>query len=176
MKFLQTSDFSMPSTKILTTSLEYHGAYPCPVCHVGKISQMPMMEAMACDFCHQIFTVDIEKQQLQMPAREPALVWRWNGFDWTEAQLEGVELGWGYLCGAIAFILLPTVVIGIVAYSFPPTTGNLFSWIPYLWTCLTFLSHLSIIVWLLIEIYQIPIFAYIRAIVRLKDRFQRRRR
>jgi hypothetical protein len=151
-------------SKILATSFNYHGDYPCPVCRVGKISHMPMMEAMSCDFCQQIFTVNIEQQQLKMPSRQPPLVWRWNGFTWTEAQLEGVEFGWGYIIGALAFVILPTSLIGIIAYNFPPSSQVPLSWVPYLWTVLTFISHFTIILWLFIEVYQIPIRAYLRAI------------
>jgi hypothetical protein len=153
-----------PSSKLLSTSFNYHGAYPCPVCRVGKITHMPMMEAMSCDFCQQIFTVNIEQQQLKMPSRQPPLVWRWNGFSWTEAQLEGVEFGWGYVFAALAFMLLPTGLIGIVAYNFPPSPEAPLSWVPYIWTALTFMSHFTIILWLFIEIYQVPIRAYLRAI------------
>lgn len=154
----------MPSTKVLTTSFNYQGVYPCPVCRVGKISHMPLMEAMSCDFCQQIFTVNVEQQLLKMPSRQPALIWHWNGFNWTEAQIEGVEFGWGYVIGAAAFVLLPTTLIGIVAYNFPPHPATPLSWLPYFWTILTLLSHLTIIVWLFIEIYQIPLMAYWRAI------------
>jgi hypothetical protein len=154
----------MPSSKILTTSFDYQGVYPCPVCRVGKISHMPLMEAMSCDFCQQIFTVNVEQQQIKMPSRQPPLIWRWNGFHWTEAQIEGVEFGWGYVIAAVAFVLLPTTLIGIVAYNFPPNPETPLSWIPYIWTALTFLSHLAIIIWLLIEVYQIPVSAYWRAI------------
>ncbi|MBR8835655.1 MAG: hypothetical protein DSM106950_16985 [Stigonema ocellatum SAG 48.90 = DSM 106950] len=154
----------MPSSKILATSFDYQGVYPCPVCCVGKITHMPLMEAMACDFCQQIFTVNIEQQQLKMPSRQPPLIWRWNGFNWTQAHLEGVEFGWGYVLAAATFILFPTALIGIVAYNFPPSPDTPLSWIPYIWTALTLLSHLAIIVWLFIEIYQIPVRAYGRAI------------
>jgi hypothetical protein len=154
----------MPSSKILAKSFDYQGVYPCPVCRVGKITNMPLMETMACDFCQQIFTVNIEQQQLKMPSRQPPLVWRWNGFHWTEAHLEGVELGWGYVLAAIAFIVLPTALIGIVAYNFPPSPNAPLSWVPYIWTLLTFLLHLAIIVWLFIEVYQIPVRAYLRAV------------
>ncbi|MCG6133705.1 MULTISPECIES: hypothetical protein [Nostocaceae] len=156
----------MPSSKILSTSFDIKGDYPCPVCRIGKISQMPMMEAMGCDFCHEIFTVNPEQQQIKMPSRQPPLTWRWNGFNWTEAQLEGVELGWGYVLAAISFVLLPTTLIGIVAYYFPPSVNAPITWIPYIWTILTFLSHLSIIGWIFIEVYQIPVVAYLRAINR----------
>jgi hypothetical protein len=38
---------------------------------------------------------------------------------------------------------------------------------------LTFLSHLGIIVWIFIEVYQIPILAYLRAITRWQNRLIR---
>jgi hypothetical protein len=154
----------MPSSKILATSFNAQDIYPCPVCRVGKIAHMPLMEAMSCDFCQQIFTVSIEDQQIKMPSRQPPLIWRWNGFNWTQAHLEGVEFGWSYVLAAVAFILLPTTLIGIVAYYFPPDPHTPLSWVPYVWTGLTFLSHSAIIVWLLIEVYQIPLRAYWRAI------------
>jgi hypothetical protein len=165
-KFLDSS--YMKRSKILATPLNYHGAYPCPVCRVGKIKHMPLMEAMACDFCHQIFTLNLEQQEIKLPSRQPPLVWHWNGFNWTEAQLEGVELGWGYSVAAIAFIFFPTTLIGIVAYYFPPHPHTPLSWVPYIWTILTFLSHLAIILWLIIEVYQIPVNAYFRAIGRYR--------
>ncbi|MCV3211924.1 hypothetical protein OGM63_00015 [Plectonema radiosum NIES-515] len=159
----------MPSSKILAVPLNYQGIYPCPVCRVGKIRDMPLMEAMGCDFCHEIFTVNLEQEQLKMLSRQPPLIWRWNGFNWTETQLEGVELGWGYALGASAFVLFPTIIIGIVAYNFPLDPHAPITWLPSIWTCLTFLVHFSIIVWLLIEIYQVPISAYWRGIIRWRE-------
>ncbi|WP_414551252.1 hypothetical protein [Anabaena sp. CCY 0017] len=159
----------MPSSKIFTTSFDFQEVYPCPVCRVGKISRMPMMETMACDFCYEIFTVNLEQQEIKMPSRQPPLIWRWNGFNWTEAQLEGIELGWGYGLVAIAFVVLPTSLIGIVAYYFPPISHDPITWLPYIWTILTFLLHLSIILWIVVEIYQIPVVAYLRAINRWRN-------
>jgi hypothetical protein len=159
----------MPSSKILATPFDYHGDYPCPVCHVGKITHMPLMEAMACDFCQEIFTINLEQQQIKMPSRQPPLVWHWNGFSWTEAQLEGVELGWGYGLAAISFIFFPTSLIGIAAYNFPPNINEPITWLPSIWTILTFLLHLVIIIWIFIEIYQIPVVAYLRAINRWRN-------
>ncbi|MBD2421155.1 hypothetical protein H6G54_26395 [Anabaena cylindrica FACHB-243] len=159
----------MPSSKTLSTSLNFQEDYPCPVCRVGRISPMPLMEAMSCNFCQEIFTVNLEIQQIKMPSRQPPLVWHWNGFKWTEAQLEGVELGWGYVLAAMAFVILPTTLIGLAAYYFPPNPDVPLSWLPYIWTLLTFLLHLSIIVWIFIEVYQIPIGAYFRAINRLRN-------
>lgn len=163
IKFVPPS-FKMPNSKILATCFDYRGVYPCPVCRVGKITHMPLMEAMACDFCQQILTVDLEQQQVKMPSREPPLIWNWNGFHWTQAHLEGMDFGWGYVFAATAFILLPTALIALVAYNFPPHPNVPLSWVPYIWTGLTLVCHLSIVVWILIEIYQIPIKAYLRAL------------
>ncbi|MBD2390238.1 hypothetical protein RI030_14450 [Aphanizomenon flos-aquae NRERC-008] len=163
----------MPKSPILSTALNFQEDYPCPICRVGKISQMLMMEAMCCDFCNEIFTVNLELQQVKMPSREPPLIWNWNGFTWTQARLENVELGWGYGLSAIAFIILPTTLIGVTAYYFPPRSHVPLSWIPLVWTVLTFLSHLGIIVWIFIEVYQIPIMAYLRAITNWQNRLNR---
>ncbi|MDB9310830.1 hypothetical protein PN471_19810 [Aphanizomenon sp. CS-733/32] len=163
----------MPKSPILSTSLNFQENYPCPVCRVGKISQMLMMEAMCCDFCNEIFTVNLELQQVKMPSREPPLVWNWNGLRWTQARLGNVELGWGYGLSAIAFIILPTILIGVTAYYFPPHSHVPLSWLPFVWTVLTFLSHLGIIIWIFLEVYQIPIIAYLRAITRWQNRLIR---
>ena len=154
----------MPNSKFLKSSFNDRDEYPCPLCRVGKITHMTLMEAMSCDFCQQIFTADIEQQQIKMPSRQPPLVWRWNGFHWAEAQLEGVELGWGYVMAALAFIFMPTALIGGIAYHFPLKVDVPLTWIPYIWTGLTFFSHFVIIFWLVLEIYQIPVMAYWRAI------------
>ena len=130
---------------------------------------MPLMEAMSCDFCQEIFTVNLEQQQIKLPSRQPPLIWRWNGFNWTEAQLEGVELGWGYGLAAIAFVIFSHYFNWHTAYYFPPIPNAPITWMPYIWTILTFLSHSAIIVWIFIEVYQIPIGAYLRAITRWRN-------
>jgi hypothetical protein len=159
----------MTKSQIFSTSLNLSEDYPCPVCRIGKISPMPLMEAMSCDFCQEIFTVNVELQQVKMPSRQPPLVWRWNGRKWNPGQLEGVELGWSYIVAAIAFVIFPTTLIGIGAYYFPPRPDIPLSWIPYTWTLLTFLLHLAIIIWIFIEVYQIPISTYWRAITHSRN-------
>lgn len=153
----------MLSQTTKASCFSYQGVYPCPVCRLGQIEALPLMDAMACEFCNHIFTADLEKQQLKMPSRQPPLIWRWNGRKWTEAHLEGVELGWGYWLAAVALVILPTTLIGLCAYTFPLTPDIPLSWLPTVWTGLTFLSHLWIIGWLVIEFYQFPVGAYLRA-------------
>lgn len=152
----------MSSSTNKAISFSYQGIYPCPVCRLGHIRAMPFMDALACEFCNQIFTANLERQQLKMPSRQPPLIWHWNGRNWTGAQLEGVELGLGYQLAAIALVALPTTFIGLAAYFFPPTPGTPLFWLPAVWTGLTFLSHLGIIGWLAIEVYQFPVGMYLR--------------
>lgn len=142
-------------------SLSDRDVYPCPICHTGEIATLPLMEAMACRFCNHIYIADLEKQQLEMADRHPPLVWRWNGNKWTQGQLKDVKMGWGYSLGAIALVFLPTFLIGITVYVRPPISGSLLSWVPVFWTGLTFLLHLGIIVWLIVEFYEFPLWTYL---------------
>lgn len=154
--------------------LNFEDAYPCPVCRLGQIRNLPLMDAFACDLCNHIFEANLERQQISMVSRQPALIWRWNGSQWVEAQLEGMELSWGYTLAAIALVAIPTALMGLAIYAFPPTPGTPLFWIPYVWAGLVFLSHLGIIVWLVIEFYQFPVGVYLRAIrQRLPSRLRR---
>ncbi len=140
----------------------YQGIYPCPVCRLPQLQAMPLMDAMACDCCRHIFTADVERQQLKMVDRQPPLIWHWNGKNWQGAHLEGVEWGAAYWIFAMGLVLLPTTIIGLAAFSFPPEPDSTLSWLPLAWTVLTFLSHLAIILWLVAEFYQFPIRTYLR--------------
>ncbi|MGQ4648149.1 hypothetical protein [Lyngbya aestuarii] len=152
----------MESSKNALSSLNYQEIYPCPVCRAGKIQAMPLMEAMACECNRYIFTADLEGQLLKMPDRQPPLLWRWNGKSWVGAHPEGFEWGWvGWLL-ASGFVALPTTLIGLAAYTFPPDPGSSLSWLPGVWVGLTFLSHLVIVLWLLMEFYQFPLWTYLR--------------
>lgn len=144
-------------------SLSYQGVYPCPVCRFTQLKAMSLMDAMACDCCHHIFTPDLERQQIQMVDRQPPLIWHWNGRHWKGAHLEGVEWGWTYWLLALGFVILPSAIVGLSAYMFPAESGSTLDWLPIAWTGLTFLSHLGIIGWLAIEFYQFPVRAYLRA-------------
>lgn len=152
----------MHSVKNKSYRLGDREVYPCPVCRLSQLKTMPMMDAMACDCCNHIFTTDLERQLIKMADRQPPLSWHWNGKTWTGAHLEGVEWGWSYWLFAVALVLLPTSLIGMAAYTFPPTPDTTLSWLPAAWTGLTFLSHLAIVLWLVIEFYQLPIWAYLR--------------
>ncbi|MEL6440819.1 MAG: hypothetical protein AAFQ80_16380 [Cyanobacteria bacterium J06621_8] len=144
----------------------HQGEYPCPVCRHGKIEEMPFMETFACNFCQHIFTTNYDKQLLKMVDSQLPLTWYWNGKVWKGIHREGTDGGWAYLVFATIFVLLPTAIISIGVYMYPPISGSLLSWVPVFWTILTFLAHLLCVVWLIIEYYQFPIFLYIRALKR----------
>ena len=50
----------MPTSTNLHTDFNYDGTYPCPVCRLGQIKALAMMDAMACDSCRHIFKGYIE--------------------------------------------------------------------------------------------------------------------
>ena len=142
------------------------GEYSCPVCRHGKVSEMPLMEAFSCNFCQHIFTTNFEKQLLKMADSQLPLTWYWNGKTWKGIHREGVEIGWSYVIVALAFILLPTSIVGSGMYFFPASPGSLLAWLPLAWTIATFCAHLFCVIWLIIEYYQFPIFLYVRALKR----------
>ena len=142
------------------------GTYPCPVCRHGKIDEMPLMDTFACNFCQHIFTTNYNKQLLKMADSQLPLTWYWNGKIWKGIHQEGAEVGWAYAVFGACFVLIPTIIIGMGVYFFPPINGSLLSWLPFFWTTLTFFAHLLCIVWLIIEYYQFPIFLYIKALKR----------
>lgn len=155
-------------SKIIDLSDRFHlkGEYPCPVCRHGKIAQMTLMEAFACNFCQHIFTTNFEKQVLKMADSQLPLTWYWNGKNWKGIQREGTEFGWGYIVIGLAFVTLPTGIIVLGAYLFPPLPNSPLSWLPLFWAILTFISHLSCLILLVIEYYQLPIMLYARALRR----------
>ena len=145
-----------------STLLSYQGVYPCPICRFSQLKVIALMDAMAFNACNHIFTADLERQQLKMADRQPPLTWHWNGKTWTGAHLEGVEWGKVYWFFSVAIVVLPTTLIGLSAYAFPPTPGSTLSWLPIAWTGLTFVSHLLIVLWLVAEFYQFPVRTYLR--------------
>ncbi|HBE21843.1 MAG TPA: hypothetical protein DEG17_15895 [Cyanobacteria bacterium UBA11149] len=159
---------NLPNT---AKQLTYQGIYPCPICRISQIQAMPLMDAMACNSCRHIFIADLDKQILKMTDRHPPLTWRWNGKKWLGGHLEGLEWGWMLWILSIAFVILPTTLICLSTYTFPPDPHSRFYWFPIAWIGLTFLSHLGIILWLVMEFYQFPMRMYLR--MRLPERWHR---
>ncbi len=146
-------------------NLSIEEVYTCPVCYHGQISAITLMDAFACNFCNHIFTVDLVKQSLKIADSSSPLSWRWNGKKW-KADHPQVEWSWVIQLLAVGFVLLPTILIGLSAYFFPPIPGTPLCWLPIFWTGLTFLSHLTIIVNIVIDYYQFPVKLYFKALGR----------
>lgn len=143
--------------------LSYHGVYRCPVCRYGEISNLAMMDAFACNFCNHIFTANLNQNSIELADSSLPLQWYWNGRRWQGAHRADVELGWGIGLAAIAIVLLPTTLLGLAAYMFPPIPGSNLSWLPVFWTISAFFAHLTIVIWLLVEYYQFPVFVFLKA-------------
>lgn len=147
----------MPNSTNLVTDFNFQGTYPCPVCRLGQIKALPLMDAMACDSCRHIFKGYLEKQRLFLADRQPSPIWCWNGRTWVGVHAEGMKLSWGYLLIATAFVLLPPTLIGLSAYFLLETPDTSKSWLPGVWTGLTFLSHLGLIGCAVVGLYQFSI-------------------
>lgn len=145
--------------------LNYNEDYICPVCRNGRISTLAMMETFACNFCQHLFEAEISTQKLTLLDSQFPIIWQWYREKWVRINPDGVEIGWGYLILGILFVLLPTVIVGSTSYLFPPLPGSYLAWLPVFWTILTFLSHLSCFIWLVLEYYQFPWRLYVNALV-----------
>lgn len=146
--------------------LNYYGTYPCPVCRHGEIEPLPLMEAMGCNFCRHIFTANEAQQTLSMADSQLSLTWYWTGQAWKGVPREGTEGKLVYGIAATIFVFLPTLIVSLAAYFFPPIPDSPLSWLPMVWSIITFFAHLACIIWLVIEYYQFPVAMYFRAIFR----------
>ncbi len=153
--------------------LSYDEPYLCPVCRHGQISSLVLMDAFACNFCRHIFTANLTEQTVQVVDSSQPMSWRWNGRNWRLAyQLNDSNLTvliW--LIGAV-LVILPSALVWLSAYTFPPLPGSPWAWFPMVWVGCTLLTHLLMVLWLLAEYYQFS--PYISSKVRLQLLLNRR--
>jgi hypothetical protein len=147
----------------LSDILQVGECYGCPVCRYGQLEALFMVEALNCTFCHHIFTIDATQRYLRLEDNAQRLQWqRWNG-RWLSARTrlssDWMLVVWGL---ALTFVLLPTFLVGLVYYTFPPLPGQASSLFPLVWVGFTFLAHGIIAVWLLFEHYQFPLYMIVR--------------
>ncbi|MDJ0553491.1 MAG: hypothetical protein QNJ68_03445 [Microcoleaceae cyanobacterium MO_207.B10] len=146
-------------------NFNFEEIYTCPVCYHGQISGITLMDAFSCNFCNHIFTADLVEKSLKIADSYSPLVWRWNGRRW-EGNHPNMKWSWAIKLLAVAFVLLPTTLMGLAAYTFPPMPGSTLCWLPIVWTGLTFISHLIIMVSLVISYYQFPLKLYLQSVGR----------
>ncbi|MBD2101799.1 hypothetical protein H6F94_13085 [Leptolyngbya sp. FACHB-261] len=152
--------------------LSYEQTYTCPVCRHGQIQGLVLTDAFACNFCRHIFTANLSDNVLRVEDSSQPLQWRWTGRGWQSVQHDDVNLTLVIWTVGVALVLLPPTLVWMAYHTFPPAAGSALSFFPILWTVLTFLTHLSLVVWLLAEHYQLPL--YISNRIRLRTLFSRR--
>lgn len=139
--------------------LDLNDSYPCPVCRHGKIQALVLVDAFACDFCHHVLAVDMQRQQVQLVDSTQAIAWTWQGKAWR-IQNGGEHRSLSAMVLVIAGVLtvVPAAIVWLAGMVFPPLSPT--SWItfPMMWAFLTFLTHLGLVLWLVGEHYQIPFY------------------
>ncbi len=142
--------------------LNYDGSYPCPVCRHGQITTLALMDVFGCSYCRHVFTANLQDQVLQMADSPQPLLWSWTGQTWRSRPPQDQSLSvllW--MLGAIA-VILPTSLVSLAYYIFPPLPDAPLSWVPLVWIGLTFGVHSVMVGWLAVEYYQPPLYVFLR--------------
>lgn len=140
--------------------------YPCPICRRGQVAAMPMMEVLACNFCSHVFAIAPDRHKLLMADNAAPIAWQWDGMNWKNAKRQGENLSMFTALIGVTLVVLPTALVGLAGYTFAPLDDSPLGWVPPVWTVLTCICHLYFVAAFVTEYYQLPIFAYRRAILR----------
>ncbi|GAB4159823.1 MAG: hypothetical protein Fur0046_39110 [Cyanobacteria bacterium J069] len=152
--------------------LNFGDRYTCPACRHGEITGLTLMDAFACNFCRHIFTANLSEQSVQVADSVQPMIWRWTGWNWQSAYQADPNLTTFVWLIAGMLVVLPTGIVWLSSYTFPPLPGSPWAWFPVVWVSITLSAHLLMVGWLLAEHYQFP--PYISSKVRLRhllDRF-----
>ena len=150
--------------------LQCEDVYPCPVCRHGQLSMLVLMDVLACNFCRHIFTVDFGQQSIRLEDSTQHLQWQWSGRNWRPLRQSQGELTLWAWCVGFALVAFPSALVWLSYSTFPPAPNSTAGWFPLIWIALTFVLHLSVVLWIFLEYYQVP------AYVALKIQLQRWRR
>ena len=140
-------------------------SFPCPVCRQGNIEAIALMEAFACEFCRHILSANLPDQQVKVVDSSQPLTWLWNGTRWQLARGENEpELSALVLFTAAVLIVIPAGIVWLSGTLFPPLEPVA---VPFstVWALITLVAHLSFVLWLIGEYYQIPV--YVAAKIRI---------
>ncbi|MBD2461607.1 hypothetical protein H6G89_11150 [Oscillatoria sp. FACHB-1407] len=147
--------------------LSYQETYICPICRHGQITGLTLMDAFACDFCRHIFTANLPEQSVQVVDSSQPMSWRWNGRNWQVAYQDDFNLTMMIWLIGVLLVGLPSAIVWLSAYTFPPLPGSPWAWFPMVWVGCTFLVHLVLVLWVMAEHYQLP--WYVASKVRLRS-------
>ncbi|ASC69852.1 hypothetical protein XM38_007820 [Halomicronema hongdechloris C2206] len=145
--------------------------YLCPVCRHGHIHALVLMESFSCDFCRHMFAANLSEQTIHMVDGTQPTGWRWNGRTWKSLRQGDLDMTLMVWIVGILLIIAPVGLISVSAYMFPPLDEAL-AW-PIAWAIITLLTHMTLVVWLLAEHYQVSTYIAIKVRLRqLIERFQ----
>ena len=157
--------------KAIARPLDLNDTYLCPMCRHGELSALALMEAYSCNFCRHIFTANLREQTLQVADSSQRLAWRWDGRQWRSARQGPWDTTILLFGVGITLTVLPTALVLLSGYMFPPLPGSRGAWLPLAWAGLTFCFHLGLVAWLVAEHCQFPL--YVTSKVRLQQYFSR---
>lgn len=147
-------------------SLEPGTSYLCPVCRHGQIEPMTLMDAYACNFCRHIFEANLAQQSVQVVDSSQPMAWQWIGHRWQSIYQGKWDMTLMLWVVAVALVLVPAGLVATSAYVFPTLEGSPGARLPLYWTGGTLVLHLLMVLWLLAEYYQAPV--YVAAKIRLR--------
>ncbi len=146
--------------------LNLNEAFPCPICRQGSIEAIVLTDAFACKFCRHILSANLQEQQVQVVDSNQPLTWLWNGRHWQLMRGDKAnELSTLVLFTAAVLVTIPAGLVWLSGALFPPLTPTEGMPFSTLWAIVTFGAHLSFVLWLVGEYYQIPL--YIAAKIRI---------
>ncbi|NEQ44568.1 MAG: hypothetical protein F6K00_13800 [Leptolyngbya sp. SIOISBB] len=146
--------------------LNLNEAFPCPICRQGRLEAIVLTDAFACQFCRHIFSANLPEQQVQVVDSSQPLTWRWHGQGWRLVRSENAqELSALVLFTAAVLMIIPASLVWLSGALFPPLTPTEGMPFSTLWAIVTFGAHLSVVLWLVGEYYQVPL--YIAAKMRI---------
>lgn len=124
------------------------------------------MDTFACNFCRHIFEFNLEQQTVQVVDSSQPLAWRWLGHRWQSVYQGKWDMTLMLWVVVVALVLVPAGLVATSAYIFPPLEGSPGEQLPLYWAGGTLLIHLLMVLWLLSEYYQAPL--YVAAKIRLR--------
>jgi len=149
------SSFDRPQ-KTARKPLNFQDSYPCPVCRNGALQGMVMMDAWSCSFCRHIFSANLAEQVLRLEDTVPKTAWRWQGDRWASLHSTRGDLSILVWFTSVFLLVIPSGLIWLGAYVFPPMGGLTWNSFSIVWGEITFSVHFLIAAWLLVEHYQLP--------------------
>lgn len=151
-------------THSITPICEFHlNRVSCPACRVGRLSVLAMMDALACNLCSHIFTVNPQRGTLTLSGSALPVYWQWDGHTWHAPGGQG--LGWADKLAAGALIVCPPALIAFCSWV-PLQPDSSYAWFPAFWCTLTFLCHAGCVLAILVSYYQFSLSACLRALGR----------